>query len=55
MEETICSIEITEDGEMYKARVQSGQGRYKEYESEVMEDLLEKVCEDVSEEMNVNF
>jgi hypothetical protein len=51
MEETICSIEITDEGNLYRAKVQTAKGRYKEYEDEILEDLLERVYEDVSEEL----
>ncbi|MFW6040213.1 MAG: hypothetical protein ACOC85_00070 [Thermoplasmatota archaeon] len=51
MEETICSLEIIEDEDIYKAKVQTGQGRYKEYKNERLELLLDQLFEDITEEL----
>lgn len=51
MEEPICSIEIVEKGDEYKAKVQSGLGRYVEYENSDLEYLMESVYEDIQMEV----
>ena len=51
MEETLCSIEIVKNHDSFKAKVQSGSGRYVEYENEDFENLLQQVYEDIEEEM----
>ncbi len=51
MEETLCSIEIVKENSSYKAKIQSGQGRYVEYENEDFENLLQQVYEDIQEEL----
>ncbi len=50
MEETLCSIEIVKENSSYKAKIQSGVGRYVEYENEDFENLLQQVYEDIQEE-----
>lgn len=51
MEETLCTIEIVKDNDSFKAKVQSGSGRYVEYENEDFENLLQQVYEDIEEEV----
>lgn len=51
MEETLASIEIIKDNDSYKAKIQSGLGRYVEYENEDFENLLQQVYEDIQEEL----
>ncbi len=51
-EETICSVEINDDGEVFTAKLQaSSSGVYKEYEYEDLEDLLEQLLHDMSAEL----
>ncbi|MFP4051829.1 MAG: hypothetical protein ACLFVB_08835 [Thermoplasmata archaeon] len=54
MEETLCSIEIVKDNNSFKAKVQSGSGRYVEYENEDFETLLHQVYEDIEEEIGTS-
>ncbi|MEF8832286.1 MAG: hypothetical protein V5A66_02070 [Candidatus Thermoplasmatota archaeon] len=51
MEETLASIEIIKENDSYKAKIQSGLGRYVEYENEDFENLLQQVYEDIQEEL----
>lgn len=51
MEETLCSIEIVKENESFRAKVQSGVGRYIEYENDDFENLLQQVYEDIQEEI----
>lgn len=53
MEETLCSIEIMKDNNLFKAKVQSGSGRYVEYENEDFENLLQQVYDDIREEIEI--
>ena len=51
-EETICSIEINDNGDFYTAKLQaSSSGIYKEYENEDLEELLEQVLHDIPGEL----
>ena len=51
-EETICSVEINDDGEKYTAKLQaSASGVYKEYENEDLEELLEELLHDIPGEL----
>lgn len=51
-EETICSVEINDNGEVFTAKLQaSSSGVYKEYEYEDLEDLLEQLLHDMSAEL----
>ncbi len=51
-EETICSIEINDDGEIYTAKLQaSSSGVYKEYENQDLEELLEELLHDFPGEL----
>ena len=54
MEETICTIEIVKDNNSFKAKVQSGLGRYVEYENQDFENLLQQVYEDIHEELGTS-
>lgn len=51
MEETLCSIEIVRENDSFKAKVQSGMGRYVEYTNSDFENLLQQVYEDLHEEI----
>ncbi len=51
-EETICSVEINDDGETYTAKLQaSTSGVYKEYENQNLEELLEELLHDIPGEL----
>ncbi|MGM0405933.1 MAG: hypothetical protein ACQEQM_07320 [Thermoplasmatota archaeon] len=51
-EETICSVEINDNGETYSAKLQaSTSGVYKEYENEDLEELLEELLHDIPGEL----
>jgi len=51
-EETICSLEINDEGNIYTAKLQaSSSGVYKEYENEDIEKLVEELCHDLSVEL----
>ena len=51
-EETICSVEINDNGDTYTAKLQaSSSGKYKEYENDDLENLLEQLCGDLSVEL----
>ncbi|MFO7792591.1 MAG: hypothetical protein R6W73_06375 [Candidatus Saliniplasma sp.] len=51
-EETICSVEINDNGEIYSAKLQaSTSGVYKEYENENLEELLEELLHDIPGEL----
>lgn len=51
-EETICSVEINDDGEIYTAKLQaSTSGVYKEYENDNLEELLEELLHDLPGEL----
>lgn len=51
-EETICSVEINDNGETYSAKLQaSTSGVYKEYENENLEELLEELLHDIPGEL----
>ncbi len=51
MEETICSIEITRDNDLLKAKVQSDKGKYREYQTDEMEYLIERIYDDIQMEI----
>ncbi|MFW6040522.1 MAG: hypothetical protein ACOC85_01660 [Thermoplasmatota archaeon] len=53
MEETMCSIEIVKENGAYRAKVQTGMGRYIEYQHEDFENLLQQVYEDIQEELEI--
>ncbi len=55
MEETLCTIEIEKGSNTFKAKVQTGSGRYLEYENEDFENLLQQVYEDVEEEVGTSI
>ncbi|MFP3872371.1 MAG: hypothetical protein ACOCTR_02925 [Candidatus Natronoplasma sp.] len=51
-EETICSVEINDNGEIYSAKLQATtSGVYKEYENEDLEELLEELLHDIPGEL----
>ncbi|MBS3781708.1 MAG: hypothetical protein KGY66_02240 [Candidatus Thermoplasmatota archaeon] len=51
-EETICSVEINDEGNVYTAKLQaSSSGVYKEYKNQDIEKLLEELCNDLSTEL----
>ncbi len=51
-EETICSVEINDNGDTYTAKLQaSSSGVYKEYEDEDLEKLLEELLHDLPAEL----
>ncbi len=52
MKEPICSIEITKDSGLLKAKVQSNKGRYVEIENHDLDYLLEMVYQDISMEID---
>lgn len=47
----MCSIEIVKENQSYKAKVQTGLGRYVEYQHQDFENLLQQVYEDIQEEL----
>ena len=51
MDETLCSVEIVKSNGSFKAKVQTSMGRYVEYTNDDFENLLERVYEDIQEEM----
>lgn len=51
MEEPICSIEISKDESTFTAKVQTGKGRYVEFENEDIEYLLEDIYDDLQMEV----
>ncbi len=55
MEETLVSIEIVKNNGAYVAKIQSGLGRYVEYENDDFENLLQQVYEDIQEELGPTF
>ncbi len=55
MEEPVCSIEITKDSSTLKAKVQSNNGRYVEFENEDIEYLLEMVYDDIQMEVKEEY
>ncbi|MFP4000397.1 MAG: hypothetical protein ACLFSM_04285 [Thermoplasmata archaeon] len=55
MEETLASIEIIKENDSYKAKIQSGVGRYVEYENDDFENLLQQVYEDIQEEFGTTI
>lgn len=55
MEEPVCSIEIVENEDKFKAKVQSELGRYFEYENEDLENLMETVYEDLQMEIDETY
>ncbi len=55
MDETVCSVEIVKNDETYMAKVETGQGRYIEYENRFLENLLQQVYEDISEEVESTY
>ncbi|GEM_PF-2030005 len=54
-EETLVSIEIVKGNGRYTAKIQSGLGRYVEYENDDFENLLQQVYEDIQEELGPTF
>ncbi len=51
-EETICSVEINDNGEIYTAKLQaSSSGVYKKYENKDLEKLLEELLHDIPGEL----
>ncbi len=51
MEETLCTIEIIRNDSSFLAKIQTGLGRYVEYENPLLENLLQQVYEDIQEEI----
>ena len=55
MQEPLCSIEIVNKSGQLTAKVQSGNGRYVEIESEDLEYLLEMVYEDIQMDIHEDY